>query len=429
MHDIKYIRSNPAEFDKQLSRRKLSALSAKILEIDSKRRSGINETQSLQEEANKLAKQIGELMASGKKAEAAPLMERSKEIKAKLQEIKNAAESGEGDNKELSDFLATIPNILDESVPDGKDENDNVEVRKWGEIKKFSFTPQAHFDVGENLELMDFERTAKISGSRFASIFGNLARLERALAAFMIDVATKEFGYLEASVPYLVKPNAVYGTSQLPKFEEDFFKTTNDFYLISTSEISLTNLVRESILEEKQLPLRYTAFSPCFRSEAGSAGKDTRGYIRMHQFSKVELVSITAPKNSKEEHERMTSCAETVLKKLGLPYRVSLLCAGDTGFGSSKTYDLEVWLPSQNTYREISSCSNMKDFQARRMMARFRNDDGKIDFVHTLNGSSLAVGRTIVAILENYQQADGTVEIPEILISYMGGIKRLEKLK
>ncbi len=428
MHDIKYIRSNPAEFDKHLARRGLKPLSAKILEIDSKRRGDLTGTQKLQEEANKLAKQVGELMASGKKAEAAPLLERSKELKQQLAAAKDNAE-GEGDNAELTEILSTIPNILDSTVPDGKDESDNKEVRKFGEPKKLSFAPKAHFEVGEDLNLLDFERTAKISGSRFASIFGDLAKLERALAAFMIDTATKEFGYLEASVPYLVKADAAFGTGQLPKFEEDLFKTTNDFYLVPTSEIPLTNLVREAIVEEKQLPLRYTAFTPCFRSEAGSAGKDTRGLIRMHQFSKVELVSITAPEKSKEEHERLTSCSETILKKLNLPYRVICLCSGDTGFGATKTYDLEVWLPSQNTYREISSCSNFNDFQARRMNARFRRENGKVDFVHTLNGSSLAVGRTIVAILENYQQADGTVEIPEALLNYMGGVKKLTKLK
>ncbi len=427
MHDIKYIRANPAEFDKQIARRNLAPLSAKILDIDSKRRGGITEFQSMQEEANKLAKQIGEMMASGKKADAQPLMERSKEIKARLAAAKNS-EAGEGENEELKEILATIPNILDASVPDGKDENDNVEVRKVGAPKNFSFEPKAHFEVGEDLGLLDFERTAKISGSRFASLFGDLARLERALAAFMIDVATKEFGYLEASVPFMVRADAAFGTGQLPKFEEDLFKTNNDFYLIPTAEIPVTNLVRESILEEKQLPLRYTAYTPCFRSEAGSAGKDTRGLVRMHQFSKVEIVSITAPERSQEEHERLTSCAETILKKLGLPYRVVLLCAGDTGFSSHKTYDIEVWLPQQKTYREISSCSNFADFQARRMNARFRREGNKIDFVHTLNGSSLAVGRTIVAILENYQQADGTVDIPEVLINYMGGVKKISKI-
>ena len=430
MHDIKYIRNNPAEFDKHLARRGLKPLSAKIIELDKSRRGGIAELQTLQEEANKLAKQIGEMMSSGKKAEAAPLMERSKEIKAQLAAAKAAQDSGEGEgeNAALNELLSTIPNILDESVPDGKDETQNKEVKKFGEPKKFSFEPKAHFDIGEDLNLLDFEKTAKISGARFASTFGDLARLERALAAFMIDIATKEFGYLEASVPYIVKAPAAFGTGQLPKFEEDLFKTTNDFYLVPTAEIPVTNLVREAILEEKQLPLRYTAYTPCFRSEAGSAGKDTRGLIRMHQFSKVEVVSITAPEKSVEEHERLTSCAETVLKKLQIPYRVICLCSGDTGFGSSKTYDLEAWLPAQKTYREISSCSNFKDFQARRMNARFRRNDGKIDFVHTLNGSSLAVGRTIVAILENYQQADGSVEIPEVLINYMGGVKKLTKL-
>ncbi len=432
MHDIKYIRTNPDQFDKQLARRGLAPLSAKILELDGKRRGGIGALQSLQEESNKLAKQIGEMMASGKKAEAAPLMERSKQLKAQLAEAKavqEGGEAGEGGNAELDALLATIPNILDETVPDGKSEADNLEVRKHGTPTKLGFTPKAHFEVGEELGLLDFEQTAKISGSRFATTFGNLARLERAIAAFMIDNAVNDFGYTECSVPYMVRADAAFGTGNLPKFGEDLFKTTNDFYLIPTAEIPVTNLVREAILEEKQLPLRYTAYTPCFRSEAGSAGKDTRGLIRMHQFSKVEVVSITAPEKSKEEHERLTSCAENILKKLGLSYRVVALCSGDIGFGSNKTYDLEVWLPSQDTYREISSCSNFADFQARRMNARFRREGGKVEFVHTLNGSALAVGRTMVAILENYQQADGTVAIPEALVNYMGGIKKLERLK
>ncbi len=427
MHDIKYIRQNAAEFDKKLARRGLSAISAKILELDAKNRGNIASAQNLQEEANKLAKQVGELMAAGKKDEAAPLLARSKELKAQIQQAKDSAPE-ESENKELTELLATIPNLLDDSVPDGKDESANVEVKKVGTPPKFSFEPKAHFDIGEDLNLLDFDRAAKISGARFAVTYGDLAKLERALAAFMLDVAMKEFGYTETTVPFLVKAPAAYGTGNLPKFEEDLFKTTNDFYLIPTAEIPVTNLVREEIVEEKKLPLRYTAYTPCFRSEAGSAGKDTRGLIRMHQFSKVEVVSMVKPENSTAEHERLLSCAETVLQKLGLAYRVITLCSGDTGFGSSKTYDIEVWLPAQNTYREISSCSNFKDFQARRMNARFRRDNGKVEFLHTLNGSSLAVGRTIVAILENYQQADGSVLLPEILKNYMGGVTKLTKI-
>jgi seryl-tRNA synthetase len=426
MHDIKYIRQNPSEFDEKIAKRGLSPLSAKILEIDAKRRENQTNSQVLQEEANKLAKQIGELMASGKKAEAAPLLEKSKELKAKIAENKNI--ETETESSELKEFLSNIPNILDDDVPFGKSEEDNLVIKEHGERKDFSFEAKPHFEIGENLNLLDFENTSKISGARFASLFGDLAKLERALANFMLDVACKEFGYTETAVPFLVRPAAAYGTGQLPKFEEDLFKTTDGFYLIPTAEIPVTNLIRESILEEEKLPLRYTAYTPCFRSEAGSAGKDTRGLIRMHQFSKVELVSITSPEKSKEEHERLTSCAETILKKLGLSYRVIILCSGDTGFGSSKTYDIEVWLPNQKKYREISSCSNFKDFQARRMNARFKRQNGKIDFVHTLNGSSLAVGRTIVAILENFQQADGSVLIPDCLHGFMNGVTKLEKI-
>jgi seryl-tRNA synthetase len=433
MHDIKYIRQNPEVFDKEMARRKLEPISAKILELDKQQRSGKSSLQTLQEEANKIAKQIGEFVAKGMKDEAEKAKEKSKELKQKLQEAKNAENNNSGEeseNLELQNLLATLPNILDESVPNGVDENDNLEVRKWGEPKKFSFTPKAHFEIGEDLNILDFEKTAKISGARFASMFGNLAKLERALASFMIDNAVNNFGYTEAKVPFLVKDNAAFGTGQLPKFEEDLFKTKEGFYLIPTAEVPVTNLIREQILNEGKLPLRFTALTECFRSEAGSAGKDTRGLVRMHQFAKVELVSITTPEKSSEEHERLTNCAEDSLRKLDLPYRVISLCNGDIGFGSAKTYDIEVFLPAQNKYREISSCSNFKAFQARRMMARYRQKSSeKVDFVHTLNGSALAVGRTIVAILENYQNQDGSVNIPEILQNYMGGIKKLEKIE
>ncbi|HCR86123.1 MAG TPA: serine--tRNA ligase [Alphaproteobacteria bacterium] len=431
MHDIKYIRKNPDEFDAAMKRRGLDKLSHKILEIDKNSRSEKNELQNLQEEANKIAKQIGEFMAKGMKDEAENAKIKSKELKQKIQDFKNNQNNeGEETSAELKNILSTIPNILASDVPDGNDENNNKEVRKFGIPKNFSFEPQAHFDIGEKLNLLDFEKTAIISGARFASTFGNLSRLERALAAFMIDTAINEFGYMECSVPYLVRDNAAFGTGQLPKFEEDLFKTTTGHYLIPTAEIPVTNLVAQKILKEEHLPLRLAAYTPCFRSEAGSAGKDTRGLIRMHQFSKVELVSITKPEESDDEHERLTSCSEKILQKLDLPYRVMLLCSGDTGFGSSKTYDIEVFLPAQKKYREISSCSNFKSFQARRMNARYRKtSSGELEFVHTLNGSSLAVGRTIVAILENYQNSDGTVTIPEVLLSYMGGIKKLEKIE
>ncbi|MDX1949228.1 MAG: serine--tRNA ligase [Rickettsiales bacterium] len=425
MHNIKFIRENPEIFDKEMARRGLEPLSQKILEVDKARRNSTADLQKLQEESNRIAKQIGDLMAQGKKSEAGELIEKSKELKSQLQELKKSQEQNQDEeSEELKNLLATIPNILASDVPEGKDESENKEIRRFGEVKNIQ-NPKHHFEIAENLGLLDFENTALISGARFATSFGVLAKLERALASFMIDIATQDFGYLEASPPYLVKPNAMFGTGQLPKFEADLFKTSDDFYLIPTAEVPITNLVREKILEEKSLPLRYTAFTPCFRSEAGSAGKDTRGLIRMHQFSKVELVSITKAEDSATEHERLISCAEKILQLLKLPYRVIVLCAGDTGFGSSKTYDIEVWLPAQNKYREISSCSNFRDFQARRMNARYRKSDNKIEFLHTLNGSSLAIGRTIAAILENYQNADGSVTIPEILSPYMGGLTKI----
>lgn len=429
MHDIKYIRANPQEFDSKMERRGLSGLSAKILELDSNRKASVGYLQELQEESNRLAKQIGEFMAQGKQAEAQEIIAKSKEVKAKLQAAKDVGSNeNEGNsNNELNDFLLTIPNIMASDVPDGKTEDDNVEVKKWGEPRQFNFEPKAHYDLGEELNLLDFEDTSKISGARFATTFGNLSKLSRAVANFMIDNAVSDFGYLEASPPYLVKAPALVGTSQLPKFEEDLFKTDNGYYLIPTAEVPLTNLVREKIIEEKELPLRFTAFTPCFRSEAGSAGKDTRGLVRLHQFDKVELVSITKPENSIDEHERLTSCAESVLEKLDLPYRKVVLCSGDTGFGSNKTYDLEVFLPAQKKYREISSCSSFLDFQARRMNARMRREDsGNVEFLHTINGSALAVGRTLVAIMENYQNEDGTISVPEVLKGYMGGIEKLE---
>jgi seryl-tRNA synthetase len=429
MHNIKAIRKNPEAFDTALAKRGLAPLSAKILELDKEKRGEQHNLQNLQSEANKLAKQVGELMAKGQRDEAAPLLARSKELKERIAELKKQQEEGATEtstddaNDKVTEALEVIPNLLADDVPIGKDENDNIEIKVVGKKPEFKFTPKQHFDLGEELGLLDFEQAAKISGSRFAILKGQLSRLERALANFMLDNAANH-GYVEHTVPYLVKADALYGTSQLPKFEEDLFKTTDNRYLIPTAEVSLTNLVREKILNAEELPLRLTSYTPCFRSEAGSAGKDTRGLIRQHQFSKVELVSITKPEDSKAEHERMLSIAESVLQALCLHYRVVLLCSGDTGFGSQKTYDIEVWLPGQNAFREISSCSNCGDFQARRMNARYRAEDGN-EFVHTLNGSALAVGRTIVAILENYQNEDGTTSVPEKLIPYMNGISKI----
>jgi seryl-tRNA synthetase len=326
----------------------------------------------------------------------------------------------------LNEALAALPNIPLEDVPVGEDEDDNVLVREWGEKPAFDFTPKEHFDIGEALDQMDFETAAKLSGSRFAVLRRDLARMERALAAFMLDLHTEEFGYTEVLPPFLVRDDAMFGTGQLPKFADDLFHTEDGYWLIPTAEVSLTNLVREEILAADDLPMRFTAWTPCFRAEAGAAGKDTRGLIRQHQFSKVELVSIAAPEHSLDELERMTACAEEILKRLDLPYRILTLCTGDMGFAARKTYDIEVWLPGQERYREISSCSVCGEFQARRMNARYRAGDKDLHFVHTLNGSGLAVGRTMVAILENCQESDGSVRVPEALQPYMNGLKRIE---
>jgi seryl-tRNA synthetase len=423
MHDIKFIRENPDAFDAALKRRPTYAgpWAPELLELDKANRGGKTDLQNLQARRNEVAKLIGEAMRTDK-AKAEELKKEAADIKAKIASL----ESGEEEGGALTEALARIPNLLAEDVPNGADETANVEVRVVG-AKPSIANPKEHFDLGEALGLMDFEVAAKMSGSRFVVLRGALSRLERALAAFMLDIHTNEFGYTEHQVPYLVKETALFGTNQLPKFEEDMFKTTTGHYLISTSEISLTNTVSGDILDEARLPMRLTAHTPCFRSEAGSAGRDTRGMIRQHQFSKVELVSITRPEDSAAEHERMLGCAEEVLKRLGLHYRVMLLSSGDTGFGARKTYDLEVWLPAQNTFREISSCSNCGDFQARRMKARFKRTGAKeTEFVHTLNGSGLAVGRTLVAILENYQQPDGSIRIPDALVGYMGGMKVIE---
>jgi seryl-tRNA synthetase len=423
MHDIKFIRENPTQFDAAMNKRGLAPQSQEILRLDELRRTRLTELQELQSKRNQLAKAVGMSKAKGENADA--IMAESKQVNEKIAAFEQAAQQQD----ELDILLSSLPNMPAGDVPEGKDEHDNKNMREYGSKPNFAFTPKEHFDLGETLGLMDFERAASISGSRFVVLKGALARLERALSSFFLDHHVNEFGYQEIIPPFLVRDAALFGTGNLPKFGEDLFKTTTDHYLIPTAEVPLTNLVRDSILDEDTLknnPLRFTAYTPCFRSEAGSAGKDTRGMIRQHQFSKVEMVSIVHPEASMAEHERMTSCAESLLKKLELPYRVMLLCSGDMGFSAIKTYDIEVWLPGQNAYREISSCSNCGDFQARRMKARFKAKDAKqTQFVHTLNGSGLPIGRTIVAILENYQQQDGSIIIPQVLRSYMGGMESI----
>lgn len=423
MYDIKWIRENAGAFDAGLARRGLAPLSPKLLELDEKLRAIKTKLQDAQSRRNAASKEIGKAKGQKDDTLAAKLM-------AEVAELKESIAKGEEDERtieaELRAELAVIPNTPRDDVPSGKDETGNVEARKHGAPREFAFTPKQHFEIGEALGLMDFEGAAKISGARFVVLKGALARLERAIGSFMLDLHTSEFGYVEHNPPLLVKDHAAYGTGNLPKFAEDLFKTVNEFWLIPTAEVSLTNLVREQIVDEAALPMRMTAWTPCFRSEAGAAGRDTRGMIRQHQFSKVELVSITTPETSLAEHERMTNCAEEVLKRLGLPFRTMLLCTGDMGFASQKTYDIEVWLPGQNAYREISSCSVCGDFQARRMDARYRpKDGGKPVYVHTLNGSGLAVGRTLIAVLENYQNADGSVTIPDALVPYMGGLTKI----
>jgi len=419
MHDIKFIRDNPALFDAGLAKRKLAPLSAQILDLDQRRRAAQTGFQEGQARRNEASKQIGMVKKQGGDADA--LMAEVAALKDKLAEL-DAADKQLGE--ELEALLMTIPNLPADGVPLGEDESGNVELRKVGTAPSFAFTPLEHDALGEKLGLMDFAAAARISGARFVVLKGALARLERALGAFMLDLQTGAHGYTEVNPPVLVRDNALFGTGQLPKFAEDLFKTETGHYLIPTAEVPLTNLVNGELLDEAVLPLRFTALTPCFRSEAGSAGKDTRGMIRQHQFPKVELVSIAHPDHSESEHERMTACAEEVLKRLGLAYRVIILCTGDMGFGAKKTYDIEVWLPGQNAYREISSCSNCGDFQARRMNSRFRPKEEKATrFVHTLNGSGLAVGRTLIAVMENYQQADGSIVVPEALRPYMGGLE------
>ncbi|WP_338424708.1 serine--tRNA ligase [Sphingopyxis kveilinensis] len=422
MHDIRFIRDNAPAFDAGLARRGLAPQSAEILAADAALRALKTDTQTMLARRNEASKLIGQAMARGDKDGAEKLKDEVTGLKFQLV----GQEQEERDQQAaLEAMLAALPNLPADDVPDGEDEAGNVEISRWGTPRSFDFTPQEHADFAPALGL-DFETAAKMSGARFAFLKGPMARLERALGQFMLDKQTIEAGYRECATPLLVRDDAAFGTTQLPKFSEDLFRTTDGMWLISTSEMSLTNAVREEILPEADLPIRMTALTPCFRSEAGSAGRDTRGYIRQHQFWKVELVSVTRPEDSDAELERKTRAAESILEALELPYRKMLLCAGDMGFAARKTYDLEVWLPGQNAYREISSCSNCGDFQARRMNTRFRRDGAKgNEFVHTLNGSGLAVGRTLVAILENYQQADGSVDIPAALLPYMGGITRL----
>ena len=417
MHDLRWIRENPEDFDKALGRRGLDAQSAAVLALDTRRRAVQTELQELQSRRNEASKQIGQLKKQGEDASA--LMAEVAGFKDRMAECE-AEDRSLGE--ELEGLLAGLPNLLDAVVPDGPDESANEVVSTWGQKPERNYPAKQHFELGEALCMMDFETAAKLSGSRFVVLRGGLARLHRALADFMLDVHTEDFGYTEVMPPYLVRDHVLYGTGQLPKFAEDQFRTTDDYWLIPTAEVPLTNLVAREILEEAELPLRFTAFTPCFRSEAGAAGKDTRGMLRQHQFEKVELVSIAHPEQSVEEHERMTSCAETVLQRLGLHYRKVVLASGDTGFGARKTYDLEVWLPGQEAYREISSCSNCGDFQARRMQARYRPAEGKgTRFVHTLNGSGVAVGRALIAVMEAYQQADGSIAVPEALQPYLRG--------
>ncbi|WP_209346904.1 serine--tRNA ligase [Pontixanthobacter sp. CEM42] len=423
MHDIRFIRDNPEAFDAVMARRGLEPVAAKIITLDEARRSAATAIQDAQAKRNGASKAIGQAMGQGdtEKAEA---------LKAEVAELKQAMPDLEEKDRqlgeELKDTLARLPNLVADDIPDGADEDDNVEISQWGDKPTFDFKPQEHADMGPALG-MDFDTAAKLSGARFTFLRGDIARLHRALGQFMLDKNTGEHGYTECNPPLLVRDDAAFGTGQLPKFSEDLFQTTDGRWLISTSEMVLGNSFREQIFEERDFPMRITALTQCFRSEAGSAGRDTRGFIRQHQFEKVELISAVLPDESEAELERITACAESVLQALGLHYRKMILCAGDMGATMMKTYDLEVWLPGQEAYREISSCSNGGAFQPRRMNARYRPEGAKkTEFFHLLNGSSLAVGRTLVAIMENYQQSDGSIAIPEVLQPYMGGVEKLE---
>lgn len=423
MHDIRKIRENPEDFDAGLARRGVEAMSEGLLALDKERRALETKAQEIQAERNAAAKEIGQRKAKGEDAQ--DLIDKVSQSKVAQAEAESEAKAK---TEDLNAVLAGIPNIPDADVPDGASEDDNVEVKTWGTPRAFDFEVKDHVDLGEGLDMMDFEVAAKMSGARFVLLSDKLARLERALANFMLDQQTDVNGYAEVNPPALVKDNALYGTGQLPKFAEDLFHTEDDYWLIPTAEVPLTNIVADAMISEDYLPRRYTAMTWCFRSEAGAAGKDTRGMIRQHQFTKVEMVSVTKPEDSNDELARMTQCAEGILEKLDLPYRTVTLCTGDMGFGAAKTYDIEVWLPGQDTYREISSCSNTRDFQARRMNARFKRDgQKKPEFVHTLNGSGLAVGRCMVAVMENYQNEDGSITVPEALRPYMGGLEVISK--
>ncbi|WP_024575381.1 MULTISPECIES: serine--tRNA ligase [unclassified Afipia] len=433
MHDIKAIRDNPDAFDAALKRRGLEPLSKPLIALDEKRRTAILASEQAQARRNAASKEIGDAKKNKDNARADALMAEVGELKTRLPELEATVRQVE---EELKKELAQIPNLPLDEVPDGADEHGNVEHHHFGAKRTYAFKPKEHVELGEGLKFMDFETAAKLSGARFVVLKKGLARLERAIGQFMLDLHTGEHGYTEVNPPLLVRDDAMFGTAQLPKFRDDQFAAGSldaegqGYWLIPTAEVPLTNLVRESILDEKELPMRLTALTPCFRAEAGAAGRDTRGMIRQHQFTKVELVSITTPEESRNEHERMLSCAEEVLKKLDLHYRVMTLCTGDMGFASQKTYDIEVWMPGQGEggmYREISSCSVCGDFQARRMDARSRSPDGKPRFVHTLNGSGTAVGRALIAVMETYQQDDGSIAVPDVLQPYMGGLKVIAK--
>ncbi|MGB0572167.1 MAG: serine--tRNA ligase [Alphaproteobacteria bacterium] len=424
MLDIRWIREHPDAFDRSLVRRGDDPLSAQLLDLDAQRRDAQTLLQEMQERRNATSKQIGAAMQDGRTDEV-------EQLKAEVGAIKGQMDVVETEEKKasdaLNDLLSGIPNILDDDVPDSTDEDDNREVRVVGDIPAFDFEAKEHFDIGEALGLMDFETAAELSGSRFVILKGALARMERALADFMLDIHTDEYAYTEISPPLLVRDDVLFGTGQLPKFADDLFRTEDGRWLIPTAEVPLTNMVAGKILEAAELPVRVTAHTSCFRAEAGAAGRDTRGMLRQHQFYKVELVSVVAPDESEAELDRMTNCAEEILKRLGLPYRLVVLCSGDTGFGAAKTHDIEVWMPGQATYREISSCSNTRSFQARRMNARYRpaGDGQGPEHVHTLNGSGVAVGRALIAILENYQNEDGSVTVPEALRPYMAGLEMI----
>lgn len=423
MHDVRLIREAPEDFDRGMGRRGLEPVSERILDLDRRRRAAQTALQEMLTRRNTVSKQVGEAKRSG--GDASALIE-------EVQKLKDGIAENEAMEKaldaELEAILEGLPNVPAAGVPDGDSEDDNQEVRTHGTKPDLGFVPQEHFELGEAMGFMDFGAAARLSGARFVVLRGALARLERALASFMLDLHTGEHGFEEVVTPVLVREEAMYGTGQLPKFAEESYRTTDDYWLIPTAEVTLTNMAADGILDEGNLPMRMTAWTQCFRSEAGAAGRDTRGMLRQHQFSKVEMVCVTHPDNSDAELERMTGCAEEVLKRLGLHYRVVVLCTGDIGFGARKTYDIEVWLPGQDSYREISSCSSCGDFQARRMKARFRPKGEKgTRFVHTLNGSGLAVGRTMIAVLENYQNEDGSVTVPEVLRPYMGGLERIAR--